>query len=141
MILILDMKLPKKYFVDSYMLEQWQSYQRAVKASLIMASQRICASLTACMYIITLQDNGLLLKRLRILLQQPLLKKYFHLPDRLQQLRHEKLIFYPRVVPQWTQNLPPFTILTLLTDEISHLPQKNATHDAKVNFLPQNSKH
>ena len=38
MILILDMKLPKKYFVDSYMLEQWQSYQRAVKASLIMAS-------------------------------------------------------------------------------------------------------
>ena len=95
-----------------------------------------------CLHVlITLQDNGLLLKRLRILLQQPLLKKYFHLPERLQQLRHEKLIFYPRVVPQWTQNLPAFTILTLLTDEISHLPQKNATHDAKVNFLPQNSKH
>ena len=97
-----------------------------------------------CLHVlITLQDNGPLqqLQLLRILLQQRLLKKYFHLPDRLQQLRHEKLIFYPRVVPQWTQNLPAFTILTLLTDEISHLPQKNATHDAKVNFLPQNSKH
>ena len=88
-----------------------------------------------CLHVlITLQDNGLLLKRLRIFLQQRLLKKYFHLPDRLQQLRHEKLIFYPRVVPQWTQNLPPFTILTLLTDEISHLPQKNATHDIKSIF-------
>ena len=97
-----------------------------------------------CLHVlITLQDNGLLqqLQLLRILLQLRLLKKYFHLPDRLQQLRHEKLIFYPRVVPQWTQNLPAFTILTLLTDEISHLPQKKATHDAKVNFLPQNSKH
>ena len=90
-----------------------------------------------CLYVlITLQDNGVLqqLQLLRILLQQPLLKKYFHLPDRLQQLRHEKLIFYPRVVPQWTQNLPPFTILTLLTDEISHLPLKNAAHDIKSIF-------
>ena len=96
-----------------------------------------------CLHVlITLQDNGLLqqLQLLRILLQLRLLKKYFHLPDRLQQLRHEKLIFYPRVVPQWTQNLPAFTILTLLTDEISHLPQKKATHDTRVNFLPQNSK-
>ena len=97
-----------------------------------------------CLHVlITLQDNGLLqqLQLLRILLQLQLLKEYFHLPERLQQLRHEKLIFYPRVVPQWTQNLPAFTILTLLTDEISHLPQKNATHDTRVNFLPQNSKH
>ena len=139
MILILKMKLPKNIL---QIPTCWNSGRELSACSKSFPNHGFIENLRVpdCLHVlITLQDNGLLLKRLRILLQQPLLKKYFHLPDRLQQLRHEKLIFYPRVVPQWTQNLPAFTILTLLTDEISHLPQKNATHDAKVNFLPQNS--
>ena len=143
MILILKMKLQKRYFVDSYNVGAVVELSACSKS---FPNHGFIENLRVpdCLHVlITLQDNGLLLQLqlLRILLQLRLLKKYFHLPDRLQQLRHEKLIFYPRVVPQWTQNLPAFTILTLLTDEISHLPQKKATHDAKVNFLPQNSKH